>query len=75
MIPPRVMCFGSVLPTGEGLFAFSTADEAAAAVEAINSDYTRHRTAAAAIAREYFGHDVVLGKLLREVGLRAEVPA
>ncbi len=40
--------FGNVLPTGEGLFAFSTADEAAAAVEAINADYERHRRAAAA---------------------------
>jgi hypothetical protein len=61
--------FGNVLPTGEGLFAFTTADEAAAAVEAINSDYPRHRSAASAIAREYFGHDVVLGRLLEEVGL------
>jgi len=61
--------FGNVLPTGEGLFAFSTADEAAAAVEAINADYPRHRRAAAAVGRECFGHDVVLGRLLDEVGL------
>jgi hypothetical protein len=67
--------FGNVLPTGEGLFEFATVDEAAAAVEAINSDYPRHRRAAAAIGREYFGHDVVLGRLLQEVGLRAEVSA
>ena len=67
--------FGNVLPTGEGLFAFATADEAAAAVEAVNADYPRHRRAAAAIGRAYFGHDVVLGRLLQEVGLRAEVPA
>ena len=63
--------FGSVLPTGEGLFAFATVDEAAAAVEAINSDYRRHRRAASAVARDYFAHDVVLGRLLEEVGLRA----
>jgi hypothetical protein len=67
--------FGNVLPTGDGLFAFSTADEAAAAVEAVNADYPRHRRAAASIAREYFGHDVVLGRLLQEVGLPAAVPA
>jgi hypothetical protein len=63
--------FGNVLPTGEGLFAFTTVDDAAAAIEAIHSDYPRHRRAASAVAREYFGHDVVLGRLLREVGLSA----
>ena len=63
--------FGNVLPTGEGLFSFATVDEAAAAVDAINSDYGRHRRAASAVAREYFSHDVVLGRLLDEVGLRA----
>jgi hypothetical protein len=61
--------FGNVLPTGEGLFAFSTVDEAAAAVEQINAEYSRHRTAARSIARECFGHDVVLGRVLEEVGL------
>ena len=63
--------FGNVLPTGEGLFAFSDTDEAAAAVEAINSAYPRHRRAASAVAREYFSHEVVLGRLLQEVGLPA----
>ena len=63
--------FGNVLPTGEGLFAFATIEEAAAAVEAVNADYARHRRGASAVAREYFAHDVVLGRLLGEVGLRA----
>ena len=71
----QATAFGNVLPTGEGLFAFSTADEAAAATEAVNADYPRHRRAASAIAREYFGHDVVLGRLLQEVGLPTAVPA
>ena len=65
--------FGNVLPTGEGLFAFSTVEDAAEAVERINSDYGRHSRAASAVARECFGHDVVLGRLLREVGLAAAV--
>src|SRR3954468_349935 len=65
--------FGNVLPTGEGLFAFSTPDAAAAAIEAINADYPRHRRAASAVAREYFAHDVVLGRLLAAVGMRAGV--
>ena len=67
--------FGNVLPTGEGLFAFRTVDEAAAAVEQVNADYPRHRRGARAVARECFGHDVVLGSLLREVGLSAVAPA
>jgi hypothetical protein len=61
--------FGSILPTGEGLVAFSTLDAAAEAVDAINADYARHSAAAAAIAREYFDARVVLGRLLADVGL------
>lgn len=60
--------FGSSLPTGCGLFGFSTLQEAAAAIDAITSDYERHRTAARAIAAEYFDHAVVLPALLKECG-------
>lgn len=56
--------FGTVLPTGEGLFAFSDLDDALAAIEAINSDYERHSRAARAIAAEYFGAERVLESLL-----------
>jgi len=59
--------FGNVLPTGEGLFPFSTAEEALEAVAQISADYTRHSRAARRIAREYFGYDVVLPKLLESV--------
>jgi hypothetical protein len=61
--------FGSVLPRGEGLFAFDTIDEAAAAIDAIDSDYDRHARAAAELAREYFDAEVVLGRLLADAGL------
>jgi hypothetical protein len=61
--------FGTVLPTGEGLFAFSTTDEAVAAIEAVNADYRRHSRAARAIAEEYFRAERVLGKLLQDLGL------
>jgi glycosyltransferase involved in cell wall biosynthesis len=64
--------FGNSLPTGEGLFAFSTPDEAAAAIDAIRSDYDRHRRAALDVAREHFAHDVVLRPLLERSGV--EVP-
>jgi len=61
--------FSNILPTGEGLFAFSEIEEAVQAIESINSDYERHRTAASALAREYFSHDVVLKPLLADLGL------
>jgi hypothetical protein len=58
-----------MLPTGEGLFAFSTVEEAAAAVEAINADYRRHTKAARAIAEEFFEAAAVARRLLETVGL------
>jgi hypothetical protein len=61
--------FGSVLPTGEGLFAFKTMEEILAAFEAINSDYARHSRAARSIAEEYFRAETVLAKLLEDLAL------
>jgi hypothetical protein len=61
--------FGRVLPTGEGLFAFSTREENIEAFDAISADYDRQSRAARAIAEEYFRHDVVLPKLLDDLGL------
>ena len=60
--------FGNILPTGRGLFAFSTMKDVTRAVDEINSDYLKHSRAAREIAREYFSYDVVLKKLLDEVG-------
>jgi hypothetical protein len=62
--------FGDFLPTGTGLFAFSVIEEAVGAVQAINADYATHSRAAADLAREYFDSDVVLSRLLDEVGER-----
>jgi hypothetical protein len=61
--------FGNILPTGAGLFAFKTMDEALAAVEQISSRYERHRLAARRVAEEWFDSDVVLGQLLRDLDL------
>lgn len=61
--------FGNVLPTGKGLFAFQTMEDILAALDAVNGDYERQSRAAADVAREHFSADVVLGKLLEEVGL------
>jgi hypothetical protein len=61
--------FGRIFPTGAGLFAFAELRDALDAVELLNADYEWHARAAGQIAREYFDSDVVLGRLLEEVGL------
>jgi hypothetical protein len=61
--------FSNILPTGRGLFAFSTLEEAVDAVEQINADYETHSRAAREIAHDYFAAERVLGSLLQRVGL------
>jgi hypothetical protein len=61
--------FGKFVPTGKGLFAVETADEAVDALDAINSDYDRHSRAARAIAEEYFRAETVLARVLDDLGL------
>ena len=61
--------FGAVLPVGEGLFPFSTAEEAVDAVRTIEGDYERHRRGARAVAEECFRAETVLAKLLGDLGL------
>jgi hypothetical protein len=63
--------FSNALPTGRGLFGFSSMDDILAAVDAVNSDYPRHCRAAAEIAREYFNYDKVLGQLMFDMGIKA----
>jgi hypothetical protein len=60
--------FGTVLPTGEGLFAFNSMDEIITAFEAIQSDYEKHCRAARAIAHDYFRAETVLAKVLKDLG-------
>jgi hypothetical protein len=60
--------FGNILPTGDGLFAFSTMEDVLHSVNAIKADYEHHRRAAHAIANEYFNSDVVLRRFLEDVG-------
>jgi glycosyltransferase involved in cell wall biosynthesis len=52
------------LPNGEGMFRFSTAQQAAAAIEAINADYERHCRAARKLAETCFDARHVVGKIL-----------
>ncbi|HET6202818.1 MAG TPA: glycosyltransferase family 1 protein [Planctomycetota bacterium] len=56
--------FSRHLPTGEGLFAFETAEEARTGIEAIRAEPERHARAAREIARAFFDSDRVLRGLL-----------
>lgn len=55
---------GDWLPIGEGILTFRNLPEALRGIEAINTDYERHRRAARKLAEEYFDADKVLSQLL-----------
>jgi hypothetical protein len=52
------------LPNGEGLFRFETVDEAASALDAVNTDYEGHCRAAREIAESWFDARRVLERVL-----------
>lgn len=56
------------VPSGEGLFAFRTLDEAAAALETVASAPARHARAAREVAEAHFDSAVVLRRLLADAG-------
>jgi len=60
--------FSRHVPTGEGLLSFASVDEAISALEAVRADYRRHAIRARALAEELFGSDLVLSRILREIG-------
>jgi len=61
--------FSRFYPVGDGLFEYSDADEAVAALQAINGDYRRHSRAARMMAAEYFASDGVVSAMMAEAGL------
>jgi hypothetical protein len=61
--------FGKFIPTGQGLFAYTTMEEAADALARIDADYGIHAAAARRIAEEHFAAESVLGRLLEDAGL------
>ena len=61
--------FEDLLPTGAGLFAVRTPEEAAEAIRRVRRDYAAHSAAARALAREHFDSDKLLGRLLAEAGI------
>lgn len=58
--------FSSVLPTGEGILPFTTLEEAVAAIQQVESDYTKHAKVARELAEEYFDSNKVLTQLIEE---------
>jgi hypothetical protein len=56
----------SYLPNGEGMFRFTSPEEAAAALETANADYKRHCRAAREIATAYFDATEIAATILRE---------
>ena len=52
------------LPSGEGLLAFSSPEEALAGIDAINSRYDFHAGRALEIAAEHFDAAVLLPRLI-----------
>ena len=61
--------FGTVIPTGEGLFAFSDLEQIFEGFDAIEANYERQSEAAREIAFEYFSAEKILCKLLGDLGL------
>ena len=61
------------LPSGEGLFRFTTLSEAIGALDAVNADYERHCRAAREIAEAYFDAEPIVARILNET-LGSEPP-
>jgi hypothetical protein len=63
------------VPSGEGLIAFETMDEAIAGLQAIAADPQRHRLAAYDVAREYVAPDRVLPRMIETIFSTTRDPA
>jgi len=61
--------FDRVYPAGHGLLDYASRDEALAAIDAVASNYISQSRAARELAREVFGADKVIGRLMTEAGL------
>jgi hypothetical protein len=63
--------FAECLPVGEGLFSFTSTEDAAASIGAIRARSGHHSSAARDLAAAYFDSDRVLSQLLDRIGDRA----
>lgn len=58
--------FSSIIPSGRGIMAYASAEEAAAALREVEKDYALHSRAAVEMTREYFDAEKVLDKLIED---------
>ncbi|MHC1744119.1 MAG: glycosyltransferase [Syntrophobacteraceae bacterium] len=58
--------FRSIVPCGEGVLAFSTAEEAVEGILAVERDYGKHCAAARRVAQDHFSADRVLGQFIED---------
>lgn len=61
--------YGKYVACGDGLFPFNTMDEILAAVDKIESDYTKACKAARAVAQEYFECERVCRKFMDDINV------
>jgi hypothetical protein len=61
--------FESVLPTGQGLFAFRTMDDVLSAIDTIEADYPKACRAARAVAEEFLDAGKVCRRFIADIGL------
>ena len=61
--------FSQNVPSGRGLFGFSTMDDVLRSIDQIETDYSGHCRAAQEIAAEYFEATKVVGSLMQRAGL------
>lgn len=66
--------FANIFPTGEGLLAFSTPQEALEALCNVRSAYDKHRARAREIAETYFDSKVILTRLLEQSFAHSRAP-
>jgi len=59
--------FSKYIPTGEGLIAFDTVEQAHSAIDVVENDYPKHAAAAKDIAAAYFDSEIVLSHMLSEI--------
>jgi hypothetical protein len=57
--------FSDWLPTGRGVLAFTTVEEAAAALERVSAEYPAHQLGAVEAATRTFSYEVVLPRILQ----------
>jgi hypothetical protein len=63
--------FSAHIPTGHGLFAFTTIEEALAGLQEVVASYDRHSRVARELAQAHFAAEVVLPKLLERATSKA----